>query len=470
MPTREDAIAAATAHFDEGGFLSDLRRRVRIPSESQNPSCVGPLRDYLTEEMTPYLRSLGFQCQVLENPVAPRLPLLAAQRVEDPSLATVLTYGHGDTVRGMEGRWREGLQPWTVTVDGERWYGRGVADNKGQHAINLAALAAVLRTEGRLGFNVRVLLEMGEESGSPGLHAICEQEKARFQADVLIASDGPRLAPDRPTVFGGSRGVLNFDLVVDLREGGHHSGNWGGLLANPGIILGHAIACLVSHRGEIRVPALKPPGIPESVRRVLAQLEVTGEGGPQIDPEWGEPGLTLAEKVYGWNTLEVLALESGDPAAPAHAIPPKAWARCHMRFVAGQDPSRFVPAVRAHLDAAGLHMVRVSPVRESWTNATRLDPDDPWLTTALESLERTTGSKPAYLPNLGGTLPNDAFTDILGLPTVWIPHSYGGCSQHAPDEHILAPLTRQALQIMTGLFWDIGHGAAPGNPPRGKGA
>jgi len=253
--------------------------------------------------------------------------------------------------------------------------------------------------------------------------------------------------------------VLNFDLVVNLREGGHHSGNWGGLLANPAILLAHAIASLVGSQGEILVPPLKPESIPESVRRVLADLDVTGEGGPEIDPHWGEPGLTLAEKVYGWNTLEVLAFESGDPKAPAHAIPPTAHARCHMRFVAGQDPAGFLPAVREHLDARGFHRVQVAPIRESWTNATRLLPDHPWVEMALASLERTTGIKPAFLPNLGGTLPNDAFTDLLGLPTVWIPHSYGGCSQHAPDEHILAPVTRQALQIMTGLFWDVGEGA-----------
>jgi HEPN domain-containing protein len=66
----------------------------------------------------------------------------------------------------------------------------------------------------------------------------------------------------------------------------------------------------------------------------------------------------------------------------------------------------------------------------------------------------------ALLPNLGGSLPNDVFADILGLPTVWIPHSYPGCQQHAPDEHLLAPVAREALQLMTGLFWDLGEQAA----------
>jgi hypothetical protein len=65
------------------------------------------------------------------------------------------------------------------------------------------------------------------------------------------------------------------------------------------------------------------------------------------------------------------------------------------------------------------------------------------------------------LPSLGGTLPNDIFADDLGLPTIWVPHSYTGCSQHAPNEHLLAPVAREALRLMTGLFWDLGERGTP---------
>ena len=54
------------------------------------------------------------------------------------------------------------------------------------------------------------------------------------------------------------------------------------------------------------------------------------------------------------------------------------------------------------------------------------------------------------------------FADVLGLPTIWVPHSYAGCSQHAPDEHLLAAIAREGLEIMTGLFWDLGADGPPG--------
>jgi len=92
-------------------------------------------------------------------------------------------------------------------------------------------------------------------------------------------------------------------------------------------------------------------------------------------------------------------------------------------------------------------------------NATRTLTSDKWVSFALASLERSTGKKPALLPNFGGTLPNDVFVEELALPTLWIPHSYPGCNQHAPDEHNLLPVLREGVAMMTGLFWDLGERA-----------
>ena len=52
------------------------------------------------------------------------------------------------------------------------------------------------------------------------------------------------------------------------------------------------------------------------------------------------------------------------------------------------------------------------------------------------------------------------FADLLGLPTLWVPHSYPGCNQHAPDEHLLAPVAREGLRLMAGLYWDLGESAS----------
>ncbi|WP_456316749.1 M20/M25/M40 family metallo-hydrolase [Teichococcus aestuarii] len=98
--------------------------------------------------------------------------------------------------------------PWALTDKGDRWYGRGTADNKGQHALNLAALEAVLAERGgRLGANVKLVLEMAEERGSKGLRAFVAAQAEALKADALIASDGPRVEPGLPTIATGTRGT-----------------------------------------------------------------------------------------------------------------------------------------------------------------------------------------------------------------------------------------------------------------------
>jgi acetylornithine deacetylase/succinyl-diaminopimelate desuccinylase-like protein len=453
---RDAAVALASAYFDDGRFMATLARRVAVRTESQDAASGAILHAYLNEQIAPDLQALGFTCEVVANPAPGGSPFMLAERREPDAAFTVLTYGHGDVVRGYDAQWRAGLSPWQIVVEGDRWYGRGSADNKAQHTINFAALEQVLAARaGKLGYNVKVILEMGEEIGSPGLKELCTLQRERLAADLFIASDGPRLAATKPTMFLGSRGGCNFDLRVNSREGGHHSGNRAGLLRNPAVRLVNAIATLVDAQGRIKVPALLPASLPQSVRDALATVEVGGApGDPEVDADWGEAGLSPAERVFGWNTFEVLAMKTGNPEAPVNAIPGHAFAHCQIRFVVGSDSSHFLEHIRAHLAAHGYDDVEVVASGPHF-EATRLDPDDAWVRWGLASMQRTTGSVPTLLPNLGGSLPNDVFAEVLGLPTLWVPHSYPACSQHAPNEHILASVSRESLQIMAGLFWDL---------------
>ena len=456
--SRKDAINCAATYFDSGDFLKDLERRVAIKTESQIfEERKGEMSEYM-EEMRLTLSPLGFDTKVFENPNPKAGPIFFAERIEDEKLKTVLTYGHGDVVRGQEEKWLKNLTPWSLFIDGDKIYGRGTADNKGQHSINIGALSAILKTRGNLGFNSKIIIETGEESGSPGLSEFAQKNKEILKADVLISSDGPRLQPERPTLFMGSRGSFVFDIDVSLREGAHHSGNWGGLIGNPALILANALACISDKRGQIQVPEWRPNTLTNSIRMALADCEVDGgDDGPMVDPEWGEKSLTPAERVFAWNSFEILAFTAGVPEKPVNAIPGNAKARCQLRFVVGTDVDDVIPALDRHLKKNGFTQVSVKAADRGILHATRLDPDNPWVRWAVSSIQKTTDKKPAILPNLGGGLPNDVFSEILGLPTLWVPHSYASCSQHAPNEHILAPIMREGLEIMAGLFWDIGE-------------
>jgi acetylornithine deacetylase/succinyl-diaminopimelate desuccinylase-like protein len=454
--SRTDAIARARQQLHSGEFLAELDRRVAYQTESQNPERRDALRAYLEDELQPAFSQLDFSTRLIESPTG-KGPYLLADYREASSAPTVLMYGHGDVVDGMAEEWRDNLSPWRTTTSGNRVYGRGTADNKGQHSINLSALRAVREARGgRLGFNAKFIVETGEEIGSPDLRQVCESLRDELKADLFLASDGPRLAADRPTIFLGCRGGIRIRLDVNLRDGSHHSGNWGGILANPATILAGAIATLVDGNGRLLLDELKPPRISNQIRSALGDVKIEPMSDePALSENWGEAGLSAAERLYAWNTLEVLAMSSGSIEKPANAIPGRAQAVLQLRFVVGTRVEKAVDVIRTHLHANGFPMVEVL-ITQSFA-ASRTDLDSPWVNWTAESIRQTTGKAPAVLPNIGGSLPNDVFSEALGLPTIWVPHSYPGCSQHAPDEHILLSVTEEALGIMAGLFWDLGE-------------
>jgi len=184
---RADAIANVHRQFSSGEFLQTLGRRVAYQTESQSAGREAELRAYLEKEMRPAFAELDFESRLVESPSG-KAPFLVAEHRESDALPTVLIYGHGDVVDGMVGEWRGGLDPWKVTTIDNRAYGRGTADNKGQHSINLAALRAVRDARGgKLGFNAKFLIEMGEEIGSPDLNKVCASLRDELKADLLLA-------------------------------------------------------------------------------------------------------------------------------------------------------------------------------------------------------------------------------------------------------------------------------------------
>lgn len=454
--SRDQSIAIAQDMFDSGVFLERLAQRIAIRTESQVPERAGELRRYLDEGVAPDLKRLGFDVEIMDDPSGRGGPFMIARRIEDPSFPALLTYGHGDVVRGMEGDWDKGRSPCVLDVEGDKFFGRGAVDNKGQHTLNLIALKAVIKSRGALGYNVTLILETSEEAGSPGIKQVVAENRNLLVTDVFIASDGPRLRADRPTLYLGARGAVAFDLRVRYRDGGQHSGTWGGLLANPGVRLANAIVALIDERGRVRVEELTPGAIPASIRAALTDCPVdSGEDGPAIDDWWGNERLTRAEKVYGWNSFDVLAFKCGHPDASVNAVPHEAFARCQIRHPVDRRAETFVPAIRGRLQRAGYEDVQVVEIDNTaeW-GATRMDPASPWPVYIAESIAKSVG-KTAKVPNFGGSCPNDSFAETLRLPTIYVSHSYPGCSQHAPNEHGLLSVFREGAAIMAGLFDDL---------------
>src|SRR3569833_1732472 len=209
-----ELLDQARAHVDSGAFFTELARLVAYPTVSDAPEGRAAIQAYLDEVLTPALTGLGCKVSQHPNPAPAGGPFLVGVRVEAPGLPTLLCYvlTNNDAEAGQRS---EAQEPSTPTADGDRWYGRGTADNKGQHLVNLTALRLLLEARGKLGFNLKFLIETGEEIGSPGLDEFAARQKDLLAADVLITTNKPHHNTTTPTRFLGARGGIRITLEAD---------------------------------------------------------------------------------------------------------------------------------------------------------------------------------------------------------------------------------------------------------------
>ncbi len=465
MADRDDALNRAREHFDSGAFLDALAPRIAIPTESQIPERQPELYRYLEDEMRPEFEAMEHEVQVYDNPVDGRGPVLIASRVEDASLPTVLSYGHGDVVTAFPEEWDDGLDPYVMKIDGDRVYGRGVVDNKGQHCLGMAATKAVLDARGgSLGYNSKFIIETGEEQGSHGLEDFIKAHTSELATDIFLGIDGPRHSLSMPEVVLGSRGADYLDLIVDLkREGGLHSGHWGGVMPDAGIILAQAISTITTPKGKLLIEDWLPKQVPNSVRAAARDLVVDKmDNIPEPeDPEWGDTALTTEEKVMTSTSVIVLAFKCGNPDNPVNSVPSNAWARLQVRHVADVKREALAPALRKHLDDHGYGNIEIVETGRDLFPAHREDPDNPWVQHIVKSLQTTHGGRINVCPGAGGSGPRGFFANHLDCVAMIVPNSYAGCGQHGPNEHGLIPLFREGIANLAGIYWDAGEPDAP---------
>ena len=159
----------------EGKQDEILRRLIAfasIPSVSTDPAYkdgIARASAWVAEQLT----AAGMQ-NVRINPTAGH-PIVTADWLGAPGKPTVFLYAHHDVQPVNFGGWNS--DPWTLTARDGRLFGRGAADDKGAITAQLGALAACLRTSGKLPVNVKMLVEGEEEVGSQNLLGFFQEHK-----------------------------------------------------------------------------------------------------------------------------------------------------------------------------------------------------------------------------------------------------------------------------------------------------
>src|SRR5699024_916334 len=166
-----------------------------------------------------------------QGPRSPVLMLDVPATADAAERDTVLLYGHLDKQPPVD-NWSAGLGPWTPVQRGERLYGRGSADDGYAGDAAMAALEAT-RTAGGSHARTVLLLETGEESGSPDLPAYLEHLAGRLgRVGFVVCLDSGGSDYERLWLTTSLRGLAQLRLTVRVLDSGQHSGTASGVVAD----------------------------------------------------------------------------------------------------------------------------------------------------------------------------------------------------------------------------------------------
>jgi acetylornithine deacetylase/succinyl-diaminopimelate desuccinylase-like protein len=450
MTTALDAVLADLRGRPED-HLRELAQYVAIPSVSaEGPGARGVRA--AAAHITARAQAWGLGVTLIETDGQPAVLLRGPEVSGAPR---VLIYGHYDVQpTGDLAAWR--FPPFAATVDGGRIYGRGTADNKGQHLAHLLAIESWLRLHGTLPCNVTVLLDGEEEIGSPHLPGLVREQAGLLACDLVLWSDGPVHQSGRATINFGVRGIVQFELTAHGATADLHSGNWGGVAPNPAWDLVRLLASMRDSDGTITIDGITGPVLPVSAaeRRALDALPVDAEelsalGITRWDPPAGRPfhDRLAAHPSFTINRLET---GTGDANGPARTvIPAVARAVCDLRLVDAMTTAETFSLVAAHVQR---HAPQVRCRLLAAMEPSRTDPASPFTEPVRQALRSILHEDPYLVPAIGGSLPDYVFTKILGVPSIGVPFANADEANHAPNENLELDRYLTAPQVAAAML------------------
>ncbi|MFZ3071469.1 MAG: dipeptidase [Anaerolineaceae bacterium] len=451
MQNTQKALQYFNDHYEN--YLETYKDFLRIPSISTDPACKEHMLsacNFLVDQ----LRKMGVETiQIFPTGLHPIL--FAEKRSSSPDAPTLLVYGHYDVQPPNPlDEWL--TPPFEPTLRGENLYARGASDMKGQVMVTLTALDSVLKNT-ELPLNVKFLFEGEEEVGSPSLDPFIESHQDLLKCDMVLNPDSGMVGADLPTLVYGLRGLLYFEVRIDGPKADLHSGLFGGVVANPAIVLSEIIAKLHHPDGSIAIPGFYDqviPLTPEDRLKIAAlptseddYLKISG-----VPALFGEVGYTPLERSSARPTLDVNGFYSGFISEGSKTIiPAYAKAKISCRLVPNQDPDKIYRLTKQYIESLVPSTVHATIFKHSGAPA-YLAENAPGLSNLTNALTET-WNKPVLLKREGGSIPvATTMLNFLGVKSLLTGFGLPDDNIHSPNEHQHLPTWKKGVETLIRFY------------------
>lgn len=381
-----------------------------------------------------------------------------------PGKPTVFLYAHHDVqpINYVE-EWQS--EPWTLTARDGRLFGRGAADDKGAIAAELGAIAAFLKTAGKLPVNVKVLVEGEEEIGSSNLVGFFREHEKKINSDVIVVCDTGLIDTGIPCITYSLRGIVALQVDVESAKLPVHSGTAGGFLADAALALNVILSRLYWKNGKLPIPHFY-----DSVRKLTAKERKVVKALPGDEAKWREelgvlPGTSFAgqkgvhpyEQTWRLPAVTIIAQEASTIKGASNQVLPKASAVVSCRIVPDQDPVEVQHQLKEFLEKDPPWGVKVTakplgPPLKWWMT----DPNGPAFEAALAAMRAGFEREPLPI-GCGGSIGFvGPLADLFGgAPALLFGIEDPKSNAHAPNESLHEGDLKKLMASLAHLFENL---------------
>jgi acetylornithine deacetylase/succinyl-diaminopimelate desuccinylase-like protein len=423
-------------------FIDELIELLKLPSVSADPHFK---KEVLMTAGAVKINLEAAGCDKVEICETTGFPIVYAEKIIDPSLPTVLVYGHYDVQPPDPiDLWNSTpfepvIQSTEIHPEGAI-FARGACDDKGQMYMHVKAMEVMIQND-QLPCNIKFMIEGEEEVGSVSLEAFLDQNREKLANDVILISDTGMISKDVPSITTGLRGLSYVEVEVESPNRDLHSGLYGGAVANPINILAKMIASLHDENNHVTIPGFydKVEELSNEERAKMAEAPFDLDNFKThigIKDVHGEKGFTTNERNSIRPTLDVNGIWGGYIGEGAKTvIPSKAFSKISMRLVPHQDWHEITELFKNHFESIAPPSVKVK-VKPHHGGQGYVTPIDGIEYQAADLAFQDVFGKPAVPQRSGGSIPIvSMFEKYLESKTVLMGFGLDSDAIHSPNEH-----------------------------------
>ena len=447
--------------------FKEYREFLSLPNDANNEDELIPNMIWCEEAF----QRRGFTTERLKTK---RLPLILAEKQYSGAKNTVLFYIQIDGQPVDPSKWfQEGpfvptlkkqvkkdkweTIPWESLYknydDDWRIFARSASDAKGPINSFLIALDIIAEKGIKPDYNIKVIMDMEEEMGSPNLPPAVKKFRKKLKADRLVILDGPRHPSNEPTLTFGARGIVAIQLKVHGPKYPQHSGHYGNYVPNPAVRLSQLIASMKDDDGKVTIPGYYDGiTISEEARAIMSAVP-DDEKFIQRSIGISEPDKVANnfQESIQYPSLNVRGMQSGWVEKEVRTIIPSyALAEIDVRLVKETDPNRIIKLIKNHIKSQGYYIIDRDPKDNERSRYNKIasfnyrigyqafrTPVNSeiayWLRAALVN---GFGKEPIIKRTSGGSIPISPFVNTLNIPAVTVPTVYADNNHHSPNENL----------------------------------